>query len=57
MRLEKQQHKIIDIFFFNIQKTRQRLIFKINSKVYEKDKYSFQNDNFMIDINNVDIEK
>ena len=40
-----------------MQKMRQRLIFKINSKGYEKDKYSFQNDSFMIDINNVDIEK
>ena len=36
---------------------RQKLIFKINSKEYEKDKYSFQNDNFMININNVDITK
>ena len=35
----------------------QKLIFKINSKEYEKDKYSFQNDNFMININNVDIKK
>ena len=36
---------------------RQKLIFKINSKEYEKDKYSFQNDNFIININNVDIKK
>ena len=36
---------------------RQKFIFKINSKEYEKDKYSFQNDNFMININNVDIKK
>ena len=36
---------------------RQKLVFKINSKEYEKDKYSFQNDNFMININNVDIKK
>ena len=36
---------------------RQKRIFKINSKEYEKDKYSFQNDNFMININNVDIKK
>ena len=36
---------------------RQKLIFKINSKEYEKDKYSFQIDNFMININNVDIKK
>ena len=36
---------------------RQKLFFKINSKEYEKDKYSFQNDNFMININNVDIKK
>ena len=36
---------------------RQKLIFKINSKEYEKDNYSFQNDNFMININNVNIKK
>ena len=36
---------------------RQKLIFEINSKEYEKGKYSFQNDNFMININNVDIKK
>ena len=36
---------------------RQNLVFKINDKEYEKDKYSFQNDNFMISINNVDIKK
>ena len=36
---------------------RQRLIFKINSKEHGKDKYSFQNDKFMININNVDIKK
>ena len=36
---------------------RQKLIFKINRKEYEKDKYSFQIDNFMININNVDIKK
>ena len=35
---------------------RQRLIFKINTGEYEKYKYSFQND-FMININNVDIKK
>ena len=32
-------------------------IFKINSKDYEKNKYSFQKDEFMININNVDIER
>ena len=36
---------------------RQKLIFRINSKEYEKDKYLFQNDNFIININNVDIKK
>ena len=36
---------------------RPKLIFKVSSKKYEKDKYSFQNDNFMININNVDIKK
>ena len=36
---------------------RLKVILKINSKGYEKDKYSFQNDNFMININNVDIKK
>ena len=36
---------------------RQKLIFKINSKKYEKDKYSFQNGNLMININNIDIKK
>ena len=36
---------------------RQKLIFKINDKEFEKDKYSFQIDNFMININNVDIKK
>ena len=36
---------------------RQKLIFKISTNEYEKDKYSFQNDNFMININNVDIKK
>ena len=35
---------------------RQKLIFKINSKEYEKDKYSLQNDNFMININSVHIK-
>ena len=35
----------------------QNLIFKFNSKQYEKDKYSFQNDNFIINVNNVDIKK
>ena len=33
------------------------LVFKTNNKEYEKDKYSFQNDNFMISITNVDIKK
>ena len=32
-------------------------IFKINSKDYEKNKYSFQKDKFMININNVDIKR
>ena len=36
---------------------KQKLIFKINTNKYEKEKYSFQNDNFMININNVDIKK
>ena len=36
---------------------RQKLIFKINSKEYGKDKYSFQNDKFVINVNNVDIKK
>ena len=36
---------------------RQKLIFKVNSKENEKDKYSFQIDNFMININNMDIKK
>ena len=40
-----------------MQKVRQKLIFKINGKEYEKDKYSFQTDNFMININSVDIKK
>ena len=33
------------------------LIFKINSKDYERNKYSFQKDKFMININNVDIKR
>ena len=36
---------------------RQKLIFRINGKEYEKDKYSFQNDEFMINTNEVDIKK
>ena len=40
-----------------MQEMRQKLVFKTNNKEYEKDKYSFQNDNFMININNVDIKK
>ena len=36
---------------------KQKLIFRINDKEYEKDKYSFQNDEFMININDVDIER
>ena len=36
---------------------RQKLVFKTNSKEYEKDNYSFKNANFMININNVDIKK
>ena len=36
---------------------RQKLIFKINNKKFEKDKHSFQNDNFMININNIDIKR
>ena len=36
---------------------RQKIVFKTNNKEYEKDKYSFQNDNFMININNVDSKK
>ena len=40
-----------------MQKMRQKFVFKINNKEYEKDKYSFQNDNFIININNVDVKK
>ena len=36
---------------------RQKLIFRIKGKDYEKDKYSFQNDEFMINTNEVDIKK
>ena len=36
---------------------RQKLIFKINSKEYEKDKYLFQNDKELVNINDVDIKK
>ena len=36
---------------------RQRLIFKINNSEYERNKYSFQKDKNLININDVDIEK
>ena len=36
---------------------RRELVFKINNKEYEKDEHSFQNDNFMININSADIKK
>ena len=36
---------------------RQRLIFKIDNKEYERNKYSFQKDKKPININDVDIEK
>ena len=36
---------------------RQKLIFKIKSKSYEKYKYSFQKNEKLININDVDIEK
>ena len=36
---------------------RQRLLFKIDDKVYERNKYSFQKDKKPININDVDIEK
>ena len=35
---------------------RQKFIFRINGKEYEKYKYLFQKDEFMININDVDIE-
>ena len=36
---------------------RQRLIFKIDDKEYERNKYSFQKDKKPININDADIEK
>ena len=36
---------------------RQKFIFRINGKDYEKGKYSFQNDKFMVHINEVDIKR